>query len=183
MRIPLLHVVMVVLLFLPIHCASSFGPTAEKVVIHNIPFFSQEAYQCGPTALATVIDYWVRKTGQGKWLTPEQIATDIYSRSARGVLGVDMENYSRRYGFVTRQYAGDMADLRQNVDLGLPLIVLVDNGNFAYQASHFMVVTGYTDNGIITNSGRHESQWISEEEMVKRWKKTRYWTLVIKPQS
>jgi ABC-type bacteriocin/lantibiotic exporter with double-glycine peptidase domain len=181
MKTPRLIAIVTVLLFLLVCCASSNRPSAVKVVIPDVPFYSQEAYQCGPTALAIVIDYWVKRSGQGLWLTPEQIAADIYSKSAHGVLGVDIENYSRRYGFVTRQYTGNMDDLRQNVDLRQPLILLVDNGNFAYQANHFMVVTGYTDKGFVVNSGKREGQWISEEELEKIWKRNRYWTLAIRP--
>ena len=37
----------------------------DAVIIEDMPFFSQEAYQCGPTALATVMNYWYAKDGDG----------------------------------------------------------------------------------------------------------------------
>ena len=40
--------------------------------------------------LATVVEYWHQRTGKGDRVTPEQIVPEIYSRTARGVLGIDM---------------------------------------------------------------------------------------------
>jgi predicted double-glycine peptidase len=153
------------------------------VRIEGVPFFNQEAYQCGPTALAIVLDYWYAKTGNTKRLAPEQIAADIYSPTAKGVLGFDLENYARKQGFSVRQYSGSLADLRQNVDKEVPSIVFVDYGFSVYEANHFMVVTGYGKDSIIVNSGRHENQAISTKEMEKIWKRNRYWTLVLGPSS
>ncbi len=164
-----------------ISCATAGKAPPDAVIIPNVPFFSQEAYQCGPTALAIALDYWYRKTGKDDWTTPERIAADIYSPSARGVLSIDLEVYARAHGFQALQYAGSMADLREKVDKGVPLIILVDYGFSVYEANHFMVVTGYTKNGVVVDSGRKENQEISEGELAKIWKKTDYWTLAVTP--
>lgn len=150
-------------------------------MIPNVPFFSQEAYQCGPTALAIVLDYWYKKSAAGKWVTPEEIASRIYSPSARGVLGLDLEIYAKKQGFEARQYAGTVADLRRNVDRGVPSIIFVDYGLSLYEVNHFMVVTGYGKDGFIINSGKRENQFIPERELEKIWQKNGYWTLVLKP--
>jgi predicted double-glycine peptidase len=169
------------LLALPTFCATTGGPGPGATIIGGVPFFSQEAYQCGPTALATVMDYWYRKTGSHTWLTPERIAADIYSPSARGVLSFDLERYAREHGFQTDQYAGSLPDLKRRIDEGVPVIVFVDYGFSLYEANHFMVVTGYTNGKVLVNSGRRENLAISERELEKAWKKNRYWTLALKP--
>jgi predicted double-glycine peptidase len=165
-------------------CATGTPTAADRtVMIDDVPFFSQEAYQCGPTALSIVIDYWYGKTGAGKWLTPEEIAAEIYSPTARGVLGFDLENYGKRHGFETQQYAGTIVDLKQKVDAGVPVIIFVDYGMSVYQVNHFMVVTGYTGNGVVVNSGSHQRQIITDKELERIWKKNRYWSLVLRPLS
>jgi len=171
----------VCLLSLCLSCAFSGRIGPDAVIVRDVPFFSQEAHQCGPTALAIVMDYWYRRAGKGDWTTPEQIASDIYSPSARGVLGVDLEVFARMHGFEARQYEGSIGDLRQKVDEMVPLIILVDYGFSVYEANHFMVVTGYTKDGVVVDSGRKEHQVISEGELARIWKKTRYWTLVVTP--
>ena len=169
------------LLALCTSCATAGRMPPDAVIIRNVPFFGQEALQCGPATLAMAMDYWYRKTGRSDWTTPEQIAADTYSPSARGVLGIDLETFARTHGFEALQYAGSMADLMEKVDKGVPLIILVDYGFSVYEANHFMVVTGYTKNGVLVNSGRKENQEISEGELARIWKKTDYWTLVVTP--
>ena len=46
-----------------------------RVTRIEVPFFPQEDFQCGPAALATVLNYWYGKAGTAKGLTPEEIAT------------------------------------------------------------------------------------------------------------
>jgi predicted double-glycine peptidase len=168
----------IALLSAPLCCATAHQ---DAVIIKNIPFFSQEAYQCGPTALATVMNYWFGLMGADKRTDPEQIAAAIYSPSAKGVLGLDLEIYARKQGFDTEQYSGSLDDLKQHVDRGVPPIIFVDYGFLFTQVNHFMVVTGYMKGHIIVNSGYRQNQPVSDGELEKIWKKNGYWTLVLKP--
>jgi ABC-type bacteriocin/lantibiotic exporter with double-glycine peptidase domain len=97
------------------------------------------------------------------------------------VLGIDLETYARRHGFATRQYSGGPGDLRASIDRGIPPIIFVDYGILAYQANHFMVVTGYTADGVLVNTGRREGEWLSDRALEKIWKRNKYWTLVLEP--
>jgi hypothetical protein len=163
-------------------CASLGGtPPKTSVILPDIPFFKQEDYQCGPTVLATVIDFWYKRTGKGAWITPEQIVPEIYSPTARGVLGIDLEIYAQKQGFTGRQFAGNVADLRKAIDIGTPPIIFVDYGFGLYQRGHFMVVTGYGPEGIVVNSGSYENRFIPEKELERTWKKTGYWTFILLP--
>ena len=163
-------------------CASMTGtPPKGSTILPDIPFFKQEDYQCGPAVLATVIDYWYKRTGKGIWITPDQIVSDIYSPTARGVLGIDLEIYSRKVGFRGRQFAGSVKDLIGAVDQGTPPIILVDYGLGFYQQGHFMVVTGYGSAGVIVNSGPDQNRFIPEKDLDRIWKKTGYWTFIMTP--
>jgi predicted double-glycine peptidase len=154
--------------------------TDNAVIIGEIPFLAQETYQCGPAALAMVIDYWYGKTNAGKWTTPEEIASSVYSPSARGVLGLDLELHAKKLGFSTEQYTGTMHDLNEKIDQGIPPIILVDNGFSLFKAHHFMVVTGYTPDGLIVNTGTDQNRFLPTEELDRVWKKNDYWTLVLR---
>ncbi len=143
-------------------------------VIKDVPFYPQEDYQCGPSSLAALLNY------RGIPVTPEDVAKDIYSRSARGTLSMDMVLYAGRKGLDVSQYSGGLDDLRKKIDSGHPLIVLVDYGFSIFQANHFMVIIGYDDDSVIVNSGRHEKKVIPLKNLVKSWERTKYWTLLIK---
>lgn len=158
-------------------CALGQAPQGQTKLLQDVPFFAQEDYQCGPAALATVMNYWYRHEGIGKTIGIDEIVRAIYSPTARGVLPVDIENYPKQKGFSTYQFEGSVAEIRKNIDNGVPIIILVDYGLSVYQINHFMVATGYSDNGIFFNSGRKQREHIKNSSLEKIWKKTGYWAL------
>lgn len=150
------------------------GPEAFRI-IQNVPSYPQEAYQCGPASLAGVLNYW------GLPVSPEAIATEIYSPSAKGTLNVDLVYYAQEKGFKAISYSGSVEDIRKKIDSGFPLIVFVDYGFWVYQQNHFMVIIGYSEQGILVNSGKHQRQFIPYNSLLKTWGRTKFWTLLIAP--
>ena len=142
--------------------------------IRGVPFYPQEVNECGPAALAAVLEYL------GVAVTPDQIAEDIFSKNARGTLTLDMELYAERKGMEAQQYKGSLDDLKKKIDAQIPLIVLVDQGIYPLKRYHFMVITGYSKYAVIAHSGKHEQKFIAKEDFLKAWRKTNYWTLQIK---
>lgn len=154
--------------------SSTKGSEAFRV-IQNVPFYPQKAYQCGPASLAGVLNYWRLP------VSPEVIAKEIYSQSAKGTLNVDLALYAREKGFKATSYSGSVEDIRKKIDSGFPLIVLVDYGFLVFQQNHFMVIIGYGEEGILVNSGKHQHQFIPYNSFLKTWEKTKSWTLLITP--
>ena len=150
------------------------GPETLRL-IQNVPFYPQEAYQCGPASLAGVLNYW------GLPVSPEVIAVEIYSQSAKGTLNVDLVLYAQEKGFKATPYSGSVENVKKNIDSGFPLIVLVDYGFWVYQQNHFMVILGYNEEGILANSGRDQHQFIPLRSFLKTWGRTKFWTLLITP--
>lgn len=166
-----------ILLFITACATTHEIPAHSKnntIVVENVPFYPQETYQCGPASLAGVLNYL------GIGVSPDEVAKDIYSESARGTLNIDMLLYANKKGLYALQYAGNWDDLKAKINAGYPLIVLVDYGFSVYQANHFMVVVGYNDNGVIVNSGRTERMFMDKDKFLKAWKRTNFWTLWIK---
>ena len=152
----------------------SEGKTAR--LIEHVPFYPQEMYQCGPASLAGVLNFW------GTRVSPEEIAEEIYSKSARGTLTLDMILYAKKRGFDAGQYQGSYDDIQRNVDSGVPLVVMVDTGFWVYQQNHYMVVFGYHEKGVIVHSGKKSQEFLPLKEFLRSWKKTNFWTLRITPE-
>ena len=148
--------------------------SGENHIIPGVPFYPQEAHQCGPASLAGVLNFL------GTRADPEEISKEIFSSSARGTLNIDMVLYAQKRGLYALQYGGNMADLRKNIDAGHPVIILVAYGFSLYEVDHFMVVIGYYDDGVIVNSGCEKNKFIDREDFLKIWGKANYWTLLIK---
>lgn len=156
--------------------ANNIEVSSYEEFIENVPFYHQEAYQCGPAALAGVLNYW------GVEVTPNEVAREVFSKSARGTLNIDMVLYAKRKGLKATAYSGNIEDVKRNISNGLPTIVLVDFGLMIYQANHYMVVIGYNEHNVVVNSGKHQREILSWEDFKKAWEKTHFWTLLIVPQ-
>lgn len=158
-------------------CSSTLhhsGRSESAFVINDIPFFPQEEYQCGPSAMATVLNF------HGISVSPAEIAAEIYSYSARGTLDFDLVIYAERKGMRASQYSGSIADLKKTVAENIPVIVLIDNGFSVYRIYHYMVVTGFDAYGIIVNSGSERQKYINDKKFLHSWEKTDFWTLVLR---
>jgi ABC-type bacteriocin/lantibiotic exporter with double-glycine peptidase domain len=161
--------------------ASTSCRTAETLpvssalkVIRDVPFYPQETYQCGPSSLASVLNYWDIP------VTPDTIAEEIFSKAARGTLTMDMILYAQKKGLHAEQYKGTIENLKHSIHEGYPVIVLVDYGFSFYQQNHFMVIVGYAEQGIVAHTGRSKEKVIPWDDFVKVWGKTGYWTTLIK---
>lgn len=164
-----------ILLFLFSCAGRPLQPPGTSRIIAHVPFYAQEAYQCGPASLAGVLNYW------GLRVSPEEIAAEIFSPQARGTLDMDMVFYAQKKGLQVAQYTGTWEDLKKNVESSHPLIVLVDEGFWIYQKSHFMVVVGYDGSSLIANSGKEEHKFIPRDHFLRTWERTKFWTLRISP--
>jgi predicted double-glycine peptidase len=148
--------------------------SSETKVIRDVPFYLQETYQCGPSSLASVLNYW------DVAVTPDAVAEEIFSKTARGTLTLDMIFYTQQKGLHAEQYRGTIDNLKESIDEGYPILVLVDYGFSFYQQNHFMVIVGYAEQGIISHTGKVKEKVIPWDDFVKVWEKTGYWTLLIK---
>lgn len=153
---------------------SDIPKSTQTHIIENVPFYPQETYQCGPASLAGVLNYWKIN------VSPNDIVEEIYSKSAKGTLNIDMVLYAQGKGLNAIQYKGNMEDLKKNIGSGYPLIVLVDYGFSIYQVNHFMVVVGYNEHGVIVNSGKEMAKFMPEKDFIKAWERAGFWTLLIR---
>ena len=143
--------------------------------IKNVPFYPQKLYQCGPASLAGVLNYWGIQTNQ------DEVADEIYSKTAKGTLNIDMIAYAEQKGFKVKQFKGSIKDIKTYINSGYPLIVMVDYGLWLYQKNHFMVIVGYNNNGAYANSGGKKSLFLSFNKLYRIWEKTDFWTMLITP--
>jgi ABC-type bacteriocin/lantibiotic exporter with double-glycine peptidase domain len=148
-------------------------------VLKGVPVYAQEAHQCGPAALAMVLGYWQGPDGPA--ITPEDVAPAVYSKNARGTLGLDLELYARRKGYRVGRPEGSLDALKRSLDEGVPPIIMVDYGTWVYKVYHFMVVTGYHKDGLVVQAGKDRPEFIETGPLLRIWRKTGNWMLTIRP--
>ncbi len=149
-------------------------------LIVAVPFIPQEAYQCGPAALAMVLRYYgVAGTGSDR----DAITQALYLPSVRGTLNLDLELHARRQGFRTDAFAGSLDGVKAEVGRGRPLIVFLDLGAAFLPVPHYAVLLGYDDRAgvVVLHSGTTPYRVVSYGEFLRTWDARRRWTLRIIP--
>ena len=81
----------------------------------------------------------------------------------------DMENYARSRGLETISGRGTVAKLKQAIDSGKPVIVLMDTGPALARRGHYIVITGYTSDGFLAHAGVEKDVYISFSDLKQKW--------------
>src|SRR5437870_4695340 len=98
------------------------GPGGSGRHLLAVPFFSDSADQCGPSALASVLAYW------GSPVDAATLKQEVYLARLNGSLQVDLLLSAERHGFKAHLYGGGIDDLLAEVDKGHPVIAFLNRG-------------------------------------------------------
>lgn len=152
----------------------SLPPAVELV---NTPFYPQSEYQCGPAALATLLQFHGIKT------TPEELSSQIYIPDRKGSLQIEMTAAARSHEMLPYQIAPQLTDLFAEIAAGNPVLVFQNLSFEWYPKWHYAVVIGYDTNNheIILRSGTTR-RWITPFEVFERtWQRADFWALAVVP--
>lgn len=154
--------------------ASAF---AEPVELSEVPFFPQEAYQCGPAALATVLNW------SGVAVTPEALTPQVYLPERKGTLAIELMAAARRHGRVPYVLRPELEALLAEVAAGHPVLVLQNLGLDWLPRWHYAVVVGF-DLGrgeIVLRSGRLARRFTRLSVFARTWRRGDSWAMVVLP--
>jgi tetratricopeptide (TPR) repeat protein len=109
----------------------------ERVELSDVPFFPQDAYQCGPAALATLLNQ------RGVLTTPGVLKDKVYLPGREGSLQVEMVAAARAHDMLVYPLQPRLEALLAEVAAGNPVLVLQNLAFDFYPQWHFAVVVGY----------------------------------------
>jgi len=140
----------------------------------DTPFFPQEAFQCGPAALATVL------AAAEVDVTPEELAGKVYLPERQGSLQLELVAASRRYQRLPYRIDPDLRALLAELDAGRPVLVLQNLGLASYPVWHYAVVIGFDADGntIVLRSGDRKRLVMTTGKFMRTWERADYWALV-----
>ena len=145
--------------------------------IDAVPFYEQDKYMCGPSAVASVMNYY------GSGVSTKEVEDAVYTGKLKGTLPMDIVIYAKEKGFDASYYEGGLDDLKRNLRQKTPLILFVDLGWFDYRAGHYIVVFGYSDAlGVVSaHWGVEREKTVAYEYLLKIWQRTGYSTIALAP--
>lgn len=138
------------------------------------PFFAQERYQCGPAALAMVLQ------AAGIDASPEALQPEVYLPARQGSLQVDMLASARRHGALAVPLEPNLWALLHEVAAGHPVVVLQNLGLGWLPRWHYAVVIGFDleRREVLLRSGTEKRQILPMRTFEHTWARSQYWAMV-----
>lgn len=150
------------------------GPAVE---LEQVPFFPQQQYQCGPAALATVLE------NSGVAVTPQQLAPGMMIPARKGSLQIELQAQARAHGRVPYPLQGDMAAIYAELAAGQPVLVLQNLALSWAPVWHYAVVVGVDPAArtVTLRSGRELRRVMDLRSFERSWAAAEHWALVVVP--
>ena len=149
----------------------------RAVFIDAVPFYKQDKYMCGPSAITSVMNYY------GSAVDLKEAEDAVYTGKLKGTLPIDVVIYAKEKGFDASYYEGGLDDLKKKLRQKTPLILFVDLGYFNYKVGHYIVVLGYSDalGVVVAHWGFEREKVVDYEYLLKIWQRTGYSTILLTP--
>ncbi|MBT4196627.1 MAG: PA2778 family cysteine peptidase [Gammaproteobacteria bacterium] len=143
----------------------------------STPFYPQREYQCGPAALATVINF------SETVITPDLLIPQVFIPKLKGTLQMEMLAASRRLNRMAIEQDGKLESILKEVANGTPVLVMQNLGLKSYPFWHYAVVVGYDldKQEIILRSGEIKRLVRSFSVFERTWQRSKFWSVVIVP--
>jgi tetratricopeptide (TPR) repeat protein len=142
-----------------------------------VPFHAQDKYQCGPAALAMVLE------AGGKPIEPETLRPQVFLPDRRGSLQVEMLAAARRNGFVAVELKPSLSDLLAEIASGNPAVVLQNLALDWVPVWHYAVAIGYDLDArrIVLRSGTERRLEMPLSNFERTWQRSGYWAMLALP--
>ncbi len=149
----------------------------QRAELDAVPFYAQDEYQCGPAALAMVLE------AGGKATQPEVLRPQVYLPDRQGSLQVEMLAATRRNGFVAVELSPKLSDLLAEIAAGNPAVVLQNLALDWYPVWHYAVAIGYDLDArqIVLRSGTERRLEMSLSTFERTWQRSGYWAMLALP--
>lgn len=142
--------------------------------LSSVPFFPQTEFDCGPAALATILNW------EGVSVGPDDLIDAVYIEGLQGSLQVELLAATRRYGLLPVPVQSDADELLAEVRSGRPVLVMQNLGFSRAPRWHYAVVVGYSadDGRVILRSGEQERRRERTSRFLRSWRLAENWGFV-----
>ena len=146
-----------------------------RIELDETPFFPQEQYQCGPAALATVLN------ARGVDASLDALVDEVYIPARQGSLQAEMRAAARARGLVAYRLEPELEAILREVAAGNPVVVFQNLGLSVLPEWHFAVVIGYDLEAeeLILRSGPIQRHVNSFARFERTWARGERWAFLV----
>jgi len=139
-----------------------------------VPFYPQERYQCGPAALATLLD------ASGVPVDLDALVEQVYLPARQGSLQAELKAGARRAGRLPLEIAPLPDALAAELAAGRPVLVLQNLGVGWLPRWHYAVVVGLdpAERTVVLRSGTERRRVTPVRVFLNTWARSGYWGFV-----
>lgn len=169
------------LLMLAIAGCASLPPMSQHLPpqreLHDVPFIPQSDYQCGPAALATVLQ------ASGVRVSADELVPRVYLPARQGSLQTELIAATRQYERLPYTVSAEVSELLVHVGSGRPVLVLQNLRLRSWPQWHFAVLVGFdrTRDEVILRSGIDRRHTMSLRAFVRTWDRAGRWGMLVMP--
>ncbi len=154
---------------------SGTADAGTAVELAAVPFHPQQRYQCGPAALATLLQW------SGVAVTPDELVPQVWVPARRGSFQPEMLAAARRHDRAPYVLAPELGALFDELAAGHPVLVLQNLAFGWFPRWHYAVVIGFDParEEVILRSGTTERLRTPLALFERTWRRGGYWAVVI----
>jgi tetratricopeptide (TPR) repeat protein len=146
-----------------------------RMELADTPYFPQERYQCGPAALATVLN------ARGVAVTPDELVSQVYLPARAGSLQIEILSAIRRQGLLAMPIESTLDALLAEIAAGNPVLVLQNLGLDWLPRWHYAVAIGYDleRQELVLRSGTEHRRITPLRVFLNTWNRSKRWGIVV----
>jgi len=147
---------------------------STAIELIDTPFYPQITDQCGPSALATILNV------AGVDVSPLRLKSNIYIPGRQGSLQLEMLAATRSYERVPYVLEAEISAVFSELTAGRPVLVLQNLGTDNRPVWHYAVVVGFLpgEKTFVLRSGDQERYRIKAAKFLRSWRRAGYWAMV-----
>ncbi|MGB5345137.1 MAG: PA2778 family cysteine peptidase, partial [Woeseia sp.] len=151
-----------------------YGTLSGPLELVDTPFFPQQAYQCGPAALMTVL------TESGVDTSVEQLVDQVYLPARQGSLQSEILAASRAAERLPYVIDTSMSAIVAELAAGRPVLILQNLSVGWAPLWHYAVVVGVDPHNdeIVLRSGTDARRIMRTAVFLRTWRRSDYWGIV-----
>lgn len=156
------------------HMLTELEQFREARELTDVSFFPQVTDQCGPAALATILN------SAEIPVSAEELRSRVYIPGREGSIQLELLAATRYYGRIPYVLDPDLIAIVAELQSGRPILIMQNLGTRLMPIWHYAVVVGYlpSEQKFVLRSGANRRLLMKAKALIRTWNRADNWAFV-----